>query len=146
MVMALLVICLQDIECALIDFTLKVENLKQVAKLVGKQVPYCVPLLLYSDAQGMCDNCAPNAPSNRKEVRSISLFYPIVVLCQMEGVGPDGRMFMFKTPNLADQNSTLWNMFYSMKNEKEALRKKLDYEVNQTILVFYNVSNLGRGP
>ena len=48
----------------------------------------------------------------------------------MEGVGPDGRMFMFKTPNLADQNSTLWNMFYSMKNEKEALRKKLDYEVN----------------
>ena len=48
----------------------------------------------------------------------------------MEGVRPDGRMFMFKTPSLADQNSTLWNMFYSMKNENEALRKKLDYEVN----------------
>ena len=47
----------------------------------------------------------------------------------MEGVGPDGRMFMFKSPSLVDQNSTLWSMFYSMKNEKEALKKKLDYEV-----------------
>ena len=48
---------------------------------------------------------------------------------KVEGVGPNGRMFLFKNPSLEDQNATLWNMFYSMKMEKEALRKKLDYEV-----------------
>ena len=47
----------------------------------------------------------------------------------MEGIGPDGRMFMFQSPSLVDQNSTLWNMFHAMKNEKEALRKKLEHEV-----------------
>ena len=72
--------------------------------------------------------------------------YPIVVAAQVEGVGSDGRMFLFKEPSLEDQNSTLWNMFYSMKMEKEALRKKLDYEVNQSLVSVYNVGNLGRGP
>ena len=55
-------------------------------------------------------------------------------------------MFLFKHPSLEDQNATLWNMFYSMKMEKEALRKKLDYEVNYSLVSVYNVGNLGRGP
>ena len=53
-----------------------------------------------------------------------------MVAVEVDGVGPNGRMFLFKHPSLEDQNATLWNMFYSMKMEKEALRKKLDYEVN----------------
>ena len=76
----------------------------------------------------------------------MKILCPIVVAAQVEGVGPDGRMFLFKNPSLEDQNSTLWNMFYSMKMEKEALRKKLDYEVNQTLVSVYNVGNLGGGP
>ena len=39
-------------------------------------------------------------------------------------------MFLFKNPSLEDQNATLWNMYYSMKMEKEALREKLKYEVH----------------
>ena len=53
---------------------------------------------------------------------------------QVEGVGPNGRMFLFKKPSLEDQNATLWNMYYSMKREKEALREKLNYEVSISTL------------
>ena len=62
-----------------------------------------------------------------------------MIVVQVEGVGPDGRMFLFKQPSLEDQNATLWNMYYSMKMEKEALRKKLDYEVRQSPVSVYNV-------
>ena len=55
---------------------------------------------------------------------------PIFVNCiQVEGVGSNGRMFLFKRPNLEDQNATLWNMYLAMKREKESLREKLNYEV-----------------
>ena len=55
---------------------------------------------------------------------------PILVnYVQVEGVGFNGRMFLFKRPNLEDQNATLWNMYYAMKREKESLREKLNYEV-----------------
>ena len=55
---------------------------------------------------------------------------PIIVnYVQIEGVGSNGRMFLFKRPNLEDQNATLWNMYYAMKREKELLREKLNYEV-----------------
>ena len=55
---------------------------------------------------------------------------PIVLIYfQVEGVGPNGRMFLFKRPSLEDQNATLWNMYYSMKREKDSLREKLNYEV-----------------
>ena len=55
---------------------------------------------------------------------------PILVNCvQVEGVGSNGRMFLFKRPNLEDQNATLWNIYYAMKREKESLREKLNYEV-----------------
>ena len=55
---------------------------------------------------------------------------PIIVnYVQIEGVGSNGRMFLFKRPNLEDQNATLWNMYYAMKREKESLREKLNYEV-----------------
>ena len=55
---------------------------------------------------------------------------PIFVNCiQVEGIGSNGRMFLFKRPNLEDQNATLWNMYLAMKREKESLREKLNYEV-----------------
>ena len=58
------------------------------------------------------------------------IFVPYSGYSQVEGVGPNGRMFLFKKPSLEDQNATLWNMYYSMKMEKEALREKLKYEVH----------------
>ena len=55
---------------------------------------------------------------------------PIFVNCiQVEGIGSNGRMFLFKRPSLEDQNATLWNMYLAMKREKESLREKLNYEV-----------------
>ena len=48
---------------------------------------------------------------------------------QVEGVGSNGRMYLFKKPSLEDQNETLWNMYLSMKREKESLKEKLAYEV-----------------
>ena len=53
----------------------------------------------------------------------------LVTYVQVEGVGSNGRMFLFKRPNLEDQNATLWNMYYAMKREKDSLREKLNYEV-----------------
>ena len=54
----------------------------------------------------------------------------LLIYFQVEGVGPNGRMFLFKRPNLEDQNATLWNMYYAMKREKDSLREKLNYEVS----------------
>ena len=48
---------------------------------------------------------------------------------QVEGVGSNGRMYLFTRPSLEDQNVTLWNMYLAMKREKESLREKLNYEV-----------------
>ena len=48
---------------------------------------------------------------------------------QVEGVGSNGRMYLFKRPSLEDQNATLWNMYLAMKREKESLKEKLNYEV-----------------
>ena len=53
----------------------------------------------------------------------------MLIYLQVEGVGPNGQMFLFKRPNLEDQNATLWNMYYAMKREKDSLREKLNYEV-----------------
>ena len=62
---------------------------------------------------------------------------PIVLIYfQVEGVGPNGRMFLFKRPSLEDQNATLWNMYYSMKREKDSLREKLNYEVSISSLLY----------
>ena len=57
-----------------------------------------------------------------------------LIYFQVEGVGPNGRMFLFKKPSLEDQNATLWNMYYSMKREKDSLREKLNYEVSISTL------------
>ena len=48
---------------------------------------------------------------------------------QVEGVGSNGRMYLFKRLSLEDQNETLWNMYLAMKREKESLKEKLNYEV-----------------
>ena len=54
---------------------------------------------------------------------------PIINCVQVEGVGSNGRMYLFKRPSLEDQNETLWNMYLAMKREKESLKEKLNYEV-----------------
>ena len=89
-------------------------------------------MLCYYIVQGVCDNCAgPKVPNNRKGVRKYFKFLGVIALIyfQVEGVGPNGRMYLFKKPSLEDQNATLWNMYYSMKREKDSLREKLNYEV-----------------
>ena len=60
----------------------------------------------------------------------------ILIYFQVEGVGPNGQMFLFKRPSLEDQNATLWNMYYSMKREKDSLREKLNYEVTISALFY----------
>ena len=58
------------------------------------------------------------------------MYVTIFINCiQVEGVGSNGRMYLFKRPSLEDQNATLWNMYLAMKREKESLKEKLNYEV-----------------
>ena len=47
----------------------------------------------------------------------------------MEGVGPDGRMFLLNRPSEDEQISTLWKLYLTAEREKEALKAKLDYQV-----------------
>ena len=53
----------------------------------------------------------------------------------MEGVGPDGRMFLLNRPSEEEQISTLWNLYLTAEKDKEALKAKLDFQVC-AILVF----------
>ena len=47
----------------------------------------------------------------------------------MEGVGPDGRMFLLNRPSEDEQISTLWKLYLTAERDKEALKAKLDYQV-----------------
>ena len=47
----------------------------------------------------------------------------------MEGVGPDGRMFLLYRPSEEEQISTLWKLYLTAERDKEALKAKLDYQV-----------------
>ena len=47
----------------------------------------------------------------------------------MEGVGPDGRMFLLNRPSEEEQISTLWKLYLTAERDKEALKAKLDYQV-----------------
>ena len=47
----------------------------------------------------------------------------------MEGVGPDGRMFLLNRPSEEEQISTLWKLYLTAERDKEALKAKLQYQV-----------------
>ena len=47
----------------------------------------------------------------------------------MEGVGPDGRMYLLNRPPEEEQISTLWKLYLSAERDKEALKAKLAYQV-----------------
>ena len=47
----------------------------------------------------------------------------------MEGVGPDGRMFLLNRPSEEEQISTLWKLYLGAERDKEALKVKLAYQV-----------------
>ena len=54
------------------------------------------------------------------------LFVPCI---QVEGVGPSGRMYLFKRPAKEEQIETLWNLYLSAERDKETLKEKLAYQV-----------------
>ena len=56
----------------------------------------------------------------------------------MEGVGPDGRMFLLNRPSEDEQISTLWKLYLTAERDKEALKAKLDYQV--CAIVVYDAS------
>ena len=47
----------------------------------------------------------------------------------MEGVGPDGRMYLLNRPPEEEQISTLWKLYLSAERDKESLKAKLQYQV-----------------
>ena len=53
----------------------------------------------------------------------------------MEGVGPDGRMFLLNRPSEEEQISTLWRLYLTAEKDKEELKAKLDFQVS-VILVY----------
>ena len=55
----------------------------------------------------------------------------------MEGVGPSGRMYLFKRPSQEEQIETLWNLYLSANREKETLKEKLSYQVFNPIVCGY---------
>ena len=47
----------------------------------------------------------------------------------MEGVGPDGRMYLLSRPPKEEQISTLSKLYLSAERDKESLKEKLAYQV-----------------
>ena len=62
---------------------------------------------------------------------------PFVHCIQVEGVGPSGRMYLFKRPSKEEQIETLWNLYLSANREKETLKEKLSYQVFNPIVCGY---------
>ena len=47
----------------------------------------------------------------------------------MEGVGPDGRMYLLSRPPEEEQINTLWKLYFQAERDKESLKAKLSYQV-----------------
>ena len=48
----------------------------------------------------------------------------------MEGVGTDGRMFLFKRPELEEQISSLWGLYHYTLKENAELQSRLEFQVS----------------
>ena len=59
----------------------------------------------------------------------LCIIIPCIPCIQVEGVGPSGRMYLFKRPSKEEQIETLWNLYLSANREKETLKEKLSYQV-----------------
>ena len=57
----------------------------------------------------------------------------------MEGVGPDGRMFLLNRPSEEEQISTLWKLYLTAEKDKEALKAKLDFQVCAILVYNYRL-------
>ena len=47
----------------------------------------------------------------------------------MEGVGPDGRMYLLSRPPEEEQISSLWKLYLGAERDKATLKDKLSYQV-----------------
>ena len=70
-------------------------------------------------------------------------------MCQVEGVGEDGRMFMLSRPSEAEQISTLWGLYHQAEKDKAELKARLDFQVSvivvyeciiDVLMMYYDVS------
>ena len=59
----------------------------------------------------------------------LCVLIPCIPCIQVEGVGPNGRMYLFKRPAKEEQIETLWNLYLSAKRDKETLKEKFTYQV-----------------
>ena len=64
---------------------------------------------------------------------------PFVHCIQVEGVGPSGRMYLFKRPAKEEQIETNWNLYLSAERDKETLKEKLAYQVPDLLVCVYQI-------
>ena len=47
----------------------------------------------------------------------------------MEGVGPQGRMFLLRRPNQEEIEARLWKLYFEADKDKEDYKNRLKYKV-----------------
>ena len=47
----------------------------------------------------------------------------------MEGVGPQGRMFLLRRPDQAEIEARLWKLYFEADKDKEDYKNRLKYKV-----------------
>ena len=48
----------------------------------------------------------------------------------MEGVGPQGRMFLLRRPDQAEIEARLWKLYFEADKDKEDYKNRLKYKVS----------------
>ena len=48
----------------------------------------------------------------------------------MEGVGPQGRMFLLRRPDQAEIEARLWRLYFEADKDKEDHKNRLKYKVS----------------
>ena len=48
----------------------------------------------------------------------------------MEGVGPQGRMFLLKRPDPEEIEARLWSLYFQADKDKEDYKNRLKYKVS----------------
>ena len=59
----------------------------------------------------------------------------IIMLCKVEGVGSDGRMFLLERPTNEAVQSQLWALYLSAEDKKNELKSRLKFKVSECVVL-----------
>ena len=58
------------------------------------------------------------------------------VLCKVEGVGTDGRLFLLERPSNQDVQNMLWNLYLSAEDKKNEYKARLKFKVSVCVVLW----------